>query len=81
MEEIRFKSGDVVYLLSEPYNNSQLRSGMRGVVCDCHSSKHCYGVDFGETVTSGHTCHGTCADGRGWYIHSYNLSREQPKEV
>lgn len=46
-----------------------------GTICLLHPNGLDYGIKFDRDV-GGHTCRGTCADGRGWFIGPSYLFHE-----
>lgn len=72
------KIGDrVVFVDDFAPDGGSVETGATGTICDIiEASDPHIGVNRDEQIKGGHSCHGTCVDGHGWYVHEYQLEAE-----
>jgi hypothetical protein len=70
-----FKVGDRVRATT--YIESRIPEGSEGVVCDTATGGGMVGIEWVK-FTRGHSCSGTCLEGRGWYTNVDNIELVTP---
>lgn len=74
--ESKFCKGDRVYALwDNPSGNIAIQAGYTGTVIDVYLYKDDpdedeIGVRWDEEISEGHSCHGSCDTGHGWYVRA-----------